>query len=194
MKIPLRTRLSAMAVLSIAMLFTSGRAAAQGPAGAGAAEAAAASSGSHSYNPTKWFAKKDAKAADSVPVEQLDQKLELKLRAAQVLDANASLKNVCQNFIERADCVAALRASHNLGLNFVCVKASMTGVRTDVDASSCRMPSDDKPLKLMKAIRFLKSDADAKNGAKEAEAAAREDIKDAVAQVNTTTAQATAAQ
>jgi hypothetical protein len=189
MKIPTRTCLSGTAVLSIAMLFAADRAAAQGPAGAGAAEAAAASSGSHSYNPAKWFAKKDTKAADSVPVEQLDQKLEPKLRAAQVLGANASLKNACQNFIERVDCVAALRASHNLGLNFVCVKASMTGVRTDVDASSCRMPSDDKPLNLMKTIRFLKSDADAKNGAKQAEAAAREDIKDAVAQVNAAPAQ-----
>ena len=186
MKILTSTWLSGVAVLSVAMLFATDRAAAQGPAGVGAAEAAAASSGSHSYNPTKWFGRKDAKAgsADSVPLEQLDQKLEPKLRAAQVLGATASLKNVCQNFIERVDCVAALRASHNLGLNFVCVKASMTGIRTDVDASSCRMPSDDKPLNLMKAIRFLKSDADAKNTAKEAESAAREDVKEAVAQVN----------
>ena len=183
--------LSGVAVLSVAMLFATGRAAAQGPAGAGAAEAVAASSGSHSYNPTKWFGKKDAKAraADSVAAEQLDQKLEPKLRAAEVLGANASLKNACQNFIERVDCVAALRASHSLGLDFVCVKASMTGVRTDVDASSCRMPSDDKPLNLTKTIRFLKSDADAKNAAKEAETAAREDLKDAAAQVNALPAQ-----
>ena len=191
MKILTNARLSGVAILSMAMLFAAGRAAAQGPAGAGAAEAAAASSDSHSYNPAKWFAKKDAKAgsADSVPVELLDQKLEPKLRAAQVLEASKSLKSACQNFLERVDCVAALRASHNLGLNFVCVKASMTGVRTDQDASSCRMPPDDRALNLMKTIRFLKSEADAKNGAKEAEAAAREDIKDAVAQINATPAQ-----
>jgi len=194
MKIFSNTRLGGFAILSMAMLLIAGRAAAQGPAGAGAAEAAAASSGPHSYNPTKWFGKKDTKSvADSVPVEELDQKLEPKLRAAQVVAPNATLKNACQNFIERVDCVAALRASHNLGLNFVCVKASMTGVRTDVDASSCRMPSDDKPLNLMKTIRFLKSSADAKNGAKEAEVAAREDIRDAVAQVNATAAQANSA-
>jgi len=175
-----------VAVLGVALLFLTGRAAAQGPAGAGAAEAAAQSTSSHSYNPTKWFGRKDAKtrAAASVPVEQLDQKLEPKLRAAGVLGANAPLKNACQNFIERVDCVAALRASKSLGLNFVCVKASMTGVRTDVDASSCHMPSDDNPLNLMKTIRFLKSDADAKNAAKEAETAAREDLADAAAAVN----------
>jgi len=191
MKILTSTWLSGVAVVSVAMLFATDPAAAQGPAGAGAAEAAAASSASRSYNPTKWFGKKDAKAgsAESLPVEKLDQKLEPKLRAAQVLGANAYLKNLCQDFIARVDCIAALRASHNLGLDFVCVKASMSGVRTDVDATSCRMPSDDKPLSLMKTIRFLKSDADAKNGAKEAEAAAREDIKDAAAQVNATPAE-----
>lgn len=196
MRIGPSTRLSGVAVWGLAMLLSAGRAAAQGPAGAGAAEAAAASSGSHSYNPTKWFGKKDAnaKAAQNVPVEQLDQKLEPRLRAAKVLGANESLKGACQNFIERVDCVAALHASHNLGLNFVCIKASMTGVRTDVDASSCRMPSDDKPLNLTKTIRFLKSDADAKNGAKEAEAAARDDIGDAVAQAQATTMQAATAQ
>jgi hypothetical protein len=183
-----RGRLAMLIFLASAFPFL---AAAQGPAGAGAAEAAGGGSSTHSYNPTKWFAKKDAKAgaADSVPVEQLDQRLEPRLRAARVLGADATLKNVCQNFIQRVDCVTALRASHNLGLNFVCLKASMTGVRTDVDASSCRMPSDDKPLNLMKTIRFLKSDADAKNAAKEAETAAREDVKDAVAQANATPAQ-----
>lgn len=196
MRIGLLTRLSGMAVLSLAMLCSAGRAAAQGPAGNGAAEAAAASSGPKSYNPAKWFGKKDAnaKAAESVPVEQLDQALEPRLRSAKVLGINESLKNACRNFVERVDCVAALHASQNLGLNFICMKASMTGIRTDIDASSCRMPSDDKPLNLMKTIRFLKPDADSKNGAKEAEAAAREDLKDAVAQANSTTMQATTVQ
>lgn len=196
MRIGSSTRLSGVAVLSLAMLLSAGRAAAQGPAGNGAAEAAASSSGPRSYNPTKWFGKKDAnaKAAANVPVEQLDQALEPRLRNAKVLGASESLKNSCQNFLERVDCVAALHASHNLGLNFICVKASMTGVRTDVDASSCRMPSDDKPLNLAKTIRFLKSDADAKNGAKEAETAARDDIKDAVVQASAPTVQATTAQ
>jgi opacity protein-like surface antigen len=171
--------LSGVAILVLSGFAAACPAAAQGPAGNGAAKAAGNGSSSHSYNPTKWFGKKDNKAAANMPVDELDQKLEPRLRAAQVLAPDASLKDVCNNFVERVDCIAALRATHNLGLNFNCVKASMTGVRTDADASSCRMPTDDKPLNLTKTIRLLKSDADAKSAAKEAETAAREDVKNA---------------
>jgi len=172
-----KTFLNGVTLLLLTACALATPAAAQGPAGNGAAEAAGNGSSSRSYNPTKWFGKKD-KAA-SMPIDELDQKLEAKLRAAQVLAQDASLKDVCNNFAERVDCIAALRATHSLGLNFKCVKASMTGVRTDADASSCRMPADDKPLNLTKTIRLLKSDADAKSAAKEAETGAREDVKNA---------------
>lgn len=170
--------LGAFAILILASFLASGRALAQGPAGNGAAEAAGGGSSSHSYNPTKWFGKKD-QAVANLSVDELDKKLEPRLREAQVLAPNALLKDVCHNFVERVDCVAALRASHSLGVTFECVKASMTGVRTDVAASSCRMPPDDKPLNLTKTIRLLKPDADAKSAAKDAESAAREDVKHA---------------
>jgi hypothetical protein len=78
-----------------------------------------------------------------MPVGELDEKLERKLRAAQVFAPDASLKDLCKNFVERLDCIAALRDAHSLGLNFKCVKASMTVVRTDADASSYRMSTDD---------------------------------------------------
>ena len=175
----MRSFLIGVAILVLSGFAVACPAAAQGPAGSGAAQAAGNGSSSHSYNPTKWFGKKDDKAAANISVDELDQKLEPRLRAAQVLAPDASLKDVCSNFVERVDCIAALRAAHNLGLNFKCVKASMTGVRTDADASSCRMPTDDKPLNLTKTIRLLKSDADAKGAAKEAETAAREDVKNA---------------
>jgi hypothetical protein len=173
--------LTGVAVLILATFFASGRTAAQGPAGAGAAEAAGGGSNSRSYNPTKWFGKKDTKSTGEsrISVEDLDKKLEPRLRAAQVLGASAALKEVCLNFVERIDCVAALHASHNLGLNFECVKSNLTGVRTGVDTNLCRMPAEDKPLSLMKTIRLLKSDVDAKIAAKDAETAAREDVKDA---------------
>lgn len=148
--------LSGATIFVLSLFAAASPAAAQGPAGNGAAEAAGNGSRSRSYNPTKWFDKRD-KAAASMPIGQLDQKLEPKLRAAEVLPLDASLKDVCNK----------------------CVKASMTGVRTDADASSCRMPADEKPLNLMKTIRLLKSDADAKAAAKEAETAAREDVENA---------------
>ena len=175
----MKTFLGAVAILVITAFAAASPVVAQGPAGNGAAEAAGNGSSSRSYNPTKWFAKKD-KAGASMPIDELDQRLEAKLRAAQVLAPDVSLKDVCNNFVERVDCIAALRATHSLSLNFKCVKASMTGVRTDADASSCRMPADDKPLNLSKTIHLLKSDADAKSAAKEAETAAREDVKNAL--------------
>lgn len=180
MRNPTGVRSCGVAVLSFAMLFVSGRVMAQGPAGAGAAEAAGGGSNSRSYNPTKWFGKKGAKAGSGgMSGEELDKKLESKLRAAQVLGADASLKNVCRNFVERVDCAAALYASHNLGINLECIRSNMSGVRTDVEAASCRVPDGDKPLNLMKTIHLLKPDADAKSAAKEAETAARQAVKEA---------------
>jgi hypothetical protein len=38
-------------------------------------------------------------------VDELDKKLEPKLREAQVLAPNAFLKDACHNFIERVACV-----------------------------------------------------------------------------------------
>jgi hypothetical protein len=173
-------RYCGVTLLSAAMLFVSGRVAAQGPAGAGAAEAAGGSASSRSYNPTKWFAKKDTKAVSGgMSVEELDKKLEPKLRAAQLLGVDARLKAVCRNFVERIDCVAALYASHNLWINFECIRSNMSGVRTDVEAASCRVPDTDKPLNLLKTIRLLKPDADAKSAAKDAETAARQAVKEA---------------
>jgi hypothetical protein len=147
-----------VAILVLAAFAAARPAAPQGPAGNGAAEAAGNGSSSRSYNPTKWFGKKDNKAATSMPVDELDEKLEPRLRAAQVLAPDASLKDVCNNFMDRLDGIATLRAAYSLGLNFKCVNASMTGVRTDADASSYRLPTD---------------------AAKEAETAAREDVKNA---------------
>lgn len=171
-------------VLIFATFFAAGRTLAQGPAGAGAGAAAGNSSTSssssnamHALNPTKWFGKKDTKSsAPAISGDELDAKLEPKLRADQLLASDASLKNVCQNFMERVDCLAALHVSHDLGLNFECVKANFTGVRVGTDATTCRVPEKDKPLSLAKAIQFLKPDANAKNAAKDAEAKAKADL------------------
>jgi hypothetical protein len=176
----MKNLMGALAILILATCFAADRAMAQGPAGAGAGEAAGGGTSSHSYNPMKLFSKKDAKPPQpTLAVEDLDKKLEPKLRASEVLGAGATLKEVCVNFVERFDCVAALYASHNLGLSFECVKSNVTGVRVGTDTSSCRMPAGDKPLNLMKTIHLLRSDVDAKNAAKDAEGAARDDIKDA---------------
>jgi len=176
----MKNLMRALAILILATCFAADRAMAQGPAGVGAGAAAGGGTPTHSYNPMKLFGKKDAKPAQpTISVEDLDKKLEPKLRSSEVLGAGASLKDVCVNFVERFDCVAALYASHSLGLNFECVKSNVTGVRVGTETSACRMPAGDKPLSLVKTIHLLRSDADAKNAARDAETAARDDIKDA---------------
>ncbi|HEY1422855.1 MAG TPA: hypothetical protein VGF20_05340 [Candidatus Acidoferrum sp.] len=171
-----------IAVPMLVLCFTGSRAMAQGPAGAGAAEAAGGgSSSSHSLNPMKWIGKKDAKPSGDAPAanEDLDKRLETKLRTLQVLTADESLQTTCKNFLQRVDCLAALHASHNVGLNFECVKSNVTGVRVGTDTSGCRMPAGDKPLSLAKTIKLLKPDADAKGAAKGAEIIAKQELAEA---------------
>ena len=178
----MKNLLTVLAVLMFANCFSfTGRALAQGPAGVGAAEAAGGgSSSTRSYNPMKLFARKDAKpVAPAISVEELDKRLEPKLRASQILAPTATLKDACVNFVERADCLAVLHASHTLALDFDCLKSNFTGVRVATDTSACRMPAGDKPLNLAKSIHLLKPDADYKNAAKDAEASARDDVRDA---------------
>ena len=181
MKISTKTILKCATTAVFALSFVAAQASAQGPAGAGAATAAGGGSSTHSYNPLKWIGKKDPKPSGDSPAvnAELDTKLETKLQAMQVLSADATLKQACVNFLQRLDCLAALHASHNVGLNFECVKSNVTGVRVGTDTSSCRMPAGDKPLSLAKTIKLLKSDADAKGAAKDAETIAKQELAEA---------------
>lgn len=159
--------------------FGAASSAAQGPAGAGAGAAAGAKSeSSRSYNPIKWI-KKDKKSPSTADAndDQL-RKLTARLQGQGIVADNADVKGLCTDFPALSDCLAALHASHNLGLNFACVKSNVTGVRTGVDTSACRMPNGDKPLSLSKTIKLLKPDADAKSATKDAETLAKEDLKE----------------
>ncbi len=166
--------------------FSTVKALAQGPAGTGASVAAGGGSSSSSHlslNPMKLFGKKEAKpkADANAPVvnQELDKRLGAKLQEQQILAQGATLQDACVKFLQRFDCLAALHASHNLGLNFECVKSNVTGVRVGGDTSSCRMPDGDKPLSLAKTIKLLKPDANAKGVAKDAEAWAKETLSQA---------------
>ena len=166
----------------VAFFLASVHASAQGPAGAGAAAAAGGgSSSSHSLNPLKWIGKKDAKPTGDAPVanDELDKRLETKLRAMQVLGEQMTLRDACAKFLLRMDCLAALHASHDLDLNFGCVKSNVTGVRVGGDTSSCRVPKGDKPLSLAKTIKLLKPDVNAREAAKGAEIIAKQELTEA---------------
>src|SRR5882724_7555909 len=168
---------SSFAVLFLAAGVSFGAAAAnaQGAAGAGATEAVAGNSGSsHSMNPIKWI-KKDK----SNPAPSTDKNLLLTehLHEKGILAANLDVTSACSVFKHLSDCLASLHASHNVGLDFNCVRADVTGVQTNADISACKQPIGDKAVSLQEALKRLKPEADAKGETKNAEQQAKDDLK-----------------
>ena len=155
-------------------------AAAQGPAGAGASAASQQSShSSHSLNPIKWVKKDSKKSVDSNGSRSdVEKKLTPKLQAQGVLPANSNATDACASFTALNECLAALHASHNLGLDFNCLSASVTGVHTSADMSGCKAADGEKALSLNKAIHLLSPSANAKGSTKTAEQQAKDDLKD----------------
>jgi hypothetical protein len=156
-----------------------GNAMAQGPAGAGASAAAkdTSSHSGHSLNPIKWV-KKDSKASTDSRSD-VEKKLTPKLQAQGLLAADANATDACAPFTALDECLASLHASKNLGIDFNCVRADVTGVHTNVDLSGCKGPVGDKAQSLSKSLHLLKPDADAKGQAKNAEKQAKDDLKEA---------------
>lgn len=173
------------AVLCLSLGVTMGvqRAAAQGPAGAGASTAAAkdTSHSSHSLNPIKWV-KKDKDSKNSADANgsrsDIEKKLTPKLQAQGLLPANLNATNACSSFTALNECVAALHASHNLGVDFNCLSAAETGVHTSADLSGCKVADGEKAQSLTKVIHTLKPEVKAKDAAKNAEEQAKDDLKD----------------
>jgi hypothetical protein len=172
--------LAIMVVLIVVLSCTAGagRAAAQGPAGAGASAAAkdTSSHSGHSLNPIKWVKKDSKKSADSR--SDIEKKLTPKFKAQGLVAANANVTDACALFVALDECVASLHVSKDLGIDFNCVRADVTGVHTNVDLSGCKGPIGEKAQSLTKSIRLLKPDADAKGAAKDAERQAKEDLKE----------------
>jgi hypothetical protein len=150
--------------------------AAQGPAGAGAS--AAAQDSSHSFNPIKWV-KKDSKNSADTPGSRTDveNRLTAGLQAQGLLAANATATDACAPFVSLDGCLAALHASHNLGVDFNCLRADVTGVHTRADVSGCKVADGEKAQGLNKAIHLFKPDVNAKQATKDAEQQAKDDLK-----------------
>ena len=169
----------AILFLGVSSFLTVGakRAGAQGPAGVGASGAAQDSS-SHSFNPIKWV-KKDSKNSVDAPGNRsdLEKKLTPSLQTQGVLAANVTASDACAPFTTLDGCLAALHASHNLGVDFNCLRANVTGVHTTADLSGCKVADGEKAQSLNKAIHQLKPDANAKQATKDAEQQAKDDLK-----------------
>ena len=162
--------------VSISFVFGSKPAEAQGPAGAGAASAAQDSA--RFLNPMNWM-KKDSGRPEDGPALRADveKKLTPRLQSNGILPANATLTDSCSPFLALEDCLTALHASRNLGLDFNCVRAAATGVHTSADVSGCKVADGEKAQGLNKAIHQLKPDANAGRATKDAEQQAIEDLK-----------------
>jgi hypothetical protein len=162
--------------VSITLTVGARRVAAQGPAGNGAA--AAAQDSSHSLNPIKWV-KKDSKNSTEAPGSrsEAEKKLTPSLQAQGLLAANVTASDACAPFTALDGCLAALHASHSLGVDFNCLRADVTGVHTSSDVSGCKVADGEKVQGLSKAIHQLKPDANAKQATKDAEQQANDDLK-----------------
>ena len=162
--------------VAICLTVSTERAEAQGPAGAGAS--AAAQESSHSFNPMHWM-KKDTNNSAGVLASRSDaeKKLTPQLQAQGLLAANVTATDACAPFVSSEECLGALHASHNLGLEFYCLRADITGVHTTADVSHCKVADGEKAQGLHKGIHQLKPDANAKEATKEAEQQARDDLK-----------------
>jgi hypothetical protein len=150
-----------------------------GPQGAGAGEVTQ-SHAPHSYNPIKWVKKGPNTTTDQLDAKSgQDMKLTSKLQGQGLLPANTNLTDTCSAIKGLDECVAALHAGHNLGLDFNCLKSNLTGVHTSTETPSCKGATGNKAMSLSKAIHALKPDADAKAEAKNAEKQAHDDLKGA---------------
>ena len=176
----------AVLILSVSLFLTMGadRASAQGPAGAGASTAAQGSSkssdshSSRSLNPIKWVKKDKTSPNSNGSRSDIEKKLTPKLQAQGILLANASATDACAPFVALNECLASLHASHNLGVEFNCLRAKVTAVQTNTDLSGCKGSIGDKAQSLNKAIHELNPSADAKGATKNAEQQAKDDLKD----------------
>lgn len=172
--------IGAIMLLGVSISLTAGavRSTAQGPAGAGAAAATQDSSHSHSINPLKWVKKDSKNSTDALGSRtDVEKKLTALLRAQGVLAANATATDACAPFSALDDCLAALHASHNLGVDFNCLRADTTGVHTSADTSGCKVADGEKAQGLNKSIHQLRPDANAKQATKDAEQQAKDDLK-----------------
>jgi hypothetical protein len=169
---------AAVVFLGVSICLTLGaqQAAAQGPAGAGASSAAQDSwHSAHSLNPINWIKKDKDNSPAVASRSDAEKKLTPSLQAQGLLAADANATDACAPFAALEGCLAALHASHNLGVDFNCLRADVTGVHTSADISGCK--AGEKAQALSKAIHELKPDANAKQSAKEAEQQAKDDLK-----------------
>lgn len=110
---------------------------------------------------------------------QLEDNLSKQLRIQGVLGADRELQDVCSDFRDLPNCIAALRLSVSLPVEFTCLKWNVTGVKPKSAADSCAGPAGGKAMPLDRALDLLKPKLDVNKESSNALRKAHDDIKDA---------------
>jgi hypothetical protein len=135
------------------------------------------------YNPARYkkLIKRGAKSANDqlASDDDLEKKLTTQLQALQILPLGKNLQDACSSFKELTECVAVLRLSSTLHIDFTCLKWDVTGVKPAGVVDSCAGPAGGKTMRLDRAVDLLKPDSDARAEVKSALQKAHNDIKDA---------------
>ena len=130
-------------------------------------------------NPAKLF-KHYKSANDQLASDgHLEDKLSKQLRIQGVLGADRELQDVCSDFKDLPNCVAVLRLSVSLPVEFTCLKWNVTGAKPKSAADSCAGPAGGKAMPLDRALDLLKPKLDVKKESSDALKKAHDDIKDA---------------
>src|ERR1700682_432622 len=179
----MKNRWVVFAMAAMILSVGAGRTAAQGSQGVGSGSRGAAAGAekpttTHSLNPIKWVKKDKKESEESAAQSDRNAKVSAQLQAAGLLSAETTLKDACTNFKNLGKCIAVLHASHNLGVNFTCLKRDVTGSQPAGNISSCATTGSGA-MSLEKAIRILKPDADARAEAEHAQKQAHDDLKEA---------------
>ena len=130
-------------------------------------------------NPARFF-KHYKSANDQLASDgHLEDKLSKQLRIQGVLGADRELQDVCSDFKDLPHCVAVLRLSVGLPVDFTCLKWNVTGVKPKSAPDSCAGPARGKAMPLDRALDLLKPNLDVKKESSNALRKAHDDIKDA---------------
>src|SRR5436190_21607630 len=80
------------------------------------------------YNPVKLF-KRDSKSANDQLASNGDLEVRLthQLQVQEILPQDKNLQEACSDFKYLDECVASLRVSHSLKMEFSCLKWDVTG-------------------------------------------------------------------
>jgi hypothetical protein len=131
------------------------------------------------YNPIKLF--KHYKSANDQLASngQLEDNLSKQLRIQGILAEDKELQAACSDFKDLPNCIAVLRLSVSVPVEFPCLKWNVTGVKPKAGSDGCAGPTGSRAMPLERALDLLKPKLDARTEAREALKKAHDDIKDA---------------